>query len=462
MNDDPAIQAAHLDLSAVDWELRQFALANPEYRRRANFPLFAKPSAVHINMLQSWPTFIRRSKMEELKSISVAVSNLIRRIPEKVFGNDPEAISRYYGVGNPAMTRVWLSQPSGIEEGMSRGDFVLTASGFKCIEFNLMANLGGWETALLAEMHGQTPLTARFIQDRQLNVSYTDTLQVMFKAILQDARTIFPERHLPLNIAFAVPPGEGRALMTETFSVFGSAYRKTCGEVGASTEGQFLACTPDQLSLESDGSLKLGQHRIHVVLAIYTSNPGTVLRSFKSQKVKLYNSPACSLLNDKRMLAILSMLAKTDRVSADERALIEKAIPWTRTIDVPPSLQQVYQTLSAEEIVARREELVLKNANSMGGKDVYIGRFIAPSEWASLVGKALGAPRWVIQEHLQSVPLLYQHGEDGCSAHDVVWGPFVFGQTFGGMILRMQPQTERGPVNLSLNATEGMIFELAD
>ncbi len=58
------------------------------------------------------------------------------------------------------------------------------------------------------------------------------------------------------------------------------------------------------------------------------------------------------------------------------------------------------------------------------------------------------------------MPYLFQCGEQGCDVHDVIWGPFYLGQSYGGAILRMQPRKLAGPVNLSRVATEGIIFEV--
>lgn len=462
MSHDESLKAAHLDLSPVDWEFRQRALADLEYRRQVNFPAFAKPSKVFSYRLQPWPTFIERRKIEEMKALSIGVSQLVRSVLKRVFEDDPEAISQFYGIPDPAITRLLMSEP-GIDQAISRGDFVVTEDGYKCIEFNLVANLGGWETALMAEMHQKTSLTSSFIKERQLAVSYADTLDILFKHILGDSRGLFPDQSQPLNIVLCVDVNEPLESLGPLSSVFAAAYRKTCEETGAATKGLLFPCKPGQLSIEKNGELKLGGLRVHVVVALYKSTTPIVpaiLQSAVARKIKLYNSPICSFLGDKRNLAMFSMLAQTDLVDADERRLIEKVIPWTRTPDVPPILQKVFGALSVDELVARREDLVLKSATSFGGKDVYIGCFTSPQDWTPLVEKALASPGWVIQEYLQSVPLLYQNGEENCSPHNVIWGPFVFGQTYGGMILRMQPQADRTPVNLSLTATEGMIFEI--
>ncbi len=463
MSYEQAIQAAHLELSAADWEFRQLALQNPDYQRRANFPLFAQPSDLFIYRLQPWPTFVGGSKLQEMKTISVAVSLLIRSILDRVFANDPAAISKYYGLANPAVVGLLLNPMHGFEAAISRGDFVLTAAGFKCIEFNMVPNLGGWETAFLAEMHLKTTLTSQFIQKQQLTVRYSSTLDIMFKHILQDLLSVASDANRPQNLVIAFEGDISPEALSRFGSVFAASYRKACEEVGAASKSLLLPCYPSQLAVDNDGTLSLGRQPIHGLVILYKATaqmPATILRSFLAGKVKLYNSPVCSLLGDKRNLAILSLLASTGMVSAAERQLIEKVIPWTRTSDVPPALQQAAAAISAAELVARREDLVLKTSQSFGGQDVYIGRFTPPQEWQAIVQRALGSPQWVIQEYLQSVPLLYQNGEAGCSPHNVIWGPFVFGKTYGGTILRMQPQADKTPVNLSLTATEGMIFEV--
>ncbi len=42
----------------------------------------------------------------------------------------------------------------------------------------------------------------------------------------------------------------------------------------------------------------------------------------------------------------------------------------------------------------------------------------------------------------------------------MIWGPFLFGETYGGVFLRMQPKADRTVVNLTQTATEGCAFEV--
>jgi len=113
-----------------------------------------------------------------------------------------------------------------------------------------------------------------------------------------------------------------------------------------------------------------------------------------------------------------------------------------------------------ELLVSQRERMVLKEGDSAGGKGVVLGKFTPEPEWRQAIATAMKSGRWVVQEHLESRPYLYQSGDYGCSVHDVVWGPFVFGGEYAGVILRMQPRSAGGAVNLSLAATEGVVFEV--
>ncbi len=186
------------------------------------------------------------------------------------------------------------------------------------------------------------------------------------------------------------------------------------------------------------------------------------MSSLKSGKLHTYNGPTTFLLGDKRNLAILSQLGSSDLFDAQEQSIIERHIPWTRRV-ITEETDFDGQTVTLPEfLLAEREKMVIKKSLSAGGSDVFIGRFTPPEEWKERVEAATASGDWVAQEEVRSLPFLYQNGDYGCSPHDVVWGPFVFGSTYGGTIVRAQPREWKGIVNLSRGATEGAIFELEE
>jgi hypothetical protein len=93
----------------------------------------------------------------------------------------------------------------------------------------------------------------------------------------------------------------------------------------------------------------------------------------------------------------------------------------------------------------------------MGG---VLGNPVGADEWRGAVEVAVDQGGFVVQEQVRSRRYLYQHGPRGATAHEMVWGPFCFGERYGGVLLRMQPDVVGGPVNVSQRATAGCLFEV--
>jgi hypothetical protein len=90
-----------------------------------------------------------------------------------------------------------------------------------------------------------------------------------------------------------------------------------------------------------------------------------------------------------------------------------------------------------------------------------VGRFTAQDDWERRVRTAAAGKGWLAQEYVPHHPFLYQHGEEGYLLHDLVWGLFCFGGTFGGALLRVMPRDQgSGVVNSVQGASEGLVFEV--
>ncbi|MCP5047051.1 MAG: hypothetical protein GY940_07750, partial [bacterium] len=91
---------------------------------------------------------------------------MIKSVPGRFFANDPRQISRYYGIA-PEIAAAFMEGVTGthIDNLLARGDFVLSSSGVKCLEFNIAATLGGWRVPLWASLYMKTPIITRFLQE---------------------------------------------------------------------------------------------------------------------------------------------------------------------------------------------------------------------------------------------------------------------------------------------------------
>jgi hypothetical protein len=454
----PDWQSTHRDLSALDLKFREMAKDSPELLGRADYASLDKDGELLDYRLQSWPTFVGSEKLAELKRVAVEISRLIRGVPERVFRNDPVELSDFYGIGSPRLAELLFEPPTGSEIQLSRGDLIETASGFKCIECNFSPSLGGWDTTIIARQVLSVPAIAGFIESEGARFAFTNTMREMFRFVIEDLRAKGIIDSGELTIAFVVN-GEEVAKRAAGLDYFDRELQRTIEAMGIDLRGRTAVCTADEL-LPADGGLRLGARRVEAVVEIREdTTPPHIYRPFKGDLVGLYNGPLGGFLSNKRNLALLSQRAAEGAFPA-EKGFIDAHIPWTRLV-VPGEVDYYGKWCSLVELLTDQQELfVLKKGNSFGGSGVVLGRFVSVETWCQVLADALAEGGWIVQEILESLPYLYQSGEYGCSIHDVIWGPFVFGERYGGVVLRMQPKNAGGAVNLSLRATEGIVLEV--
>jgi hypothetical protein len=455
------IRAAHALLSRTDLEFREVAGVTEEMLDRTTFKLLDEPNQLIRYRLQSWPTFIRQELIDEFATTSCRIAGLIRSLPGRVFKNRAEDINAFYGLNNPLLTEILLAEPTGIEGSVGRGDFILTESGFKCIEFNFVSNLGGWETSVLADMQSRIPAISNFLSERNVKPHHRNTLRLLYQHILREVtRDLSPLPNGRVNIAFVTDESEILRKKTKAVEYFRQELAAACREWTTPLAGELLICDYKGLS-ERAGMLWQGKNPVQAVVELYGGTTSAdVFRAFKSGRIKLYNGPASRILSDKRNIALLSEFRDSAEATPAERDLIESAVPWSRVVSDRQVIYRESELSLLKLLVAEQESFVLKNTLLCGGKDVYVGRFTPAAEWSEVIVQAVQQRHWIAQEFAQSLPLLYQNGPHGCSPHDVIWGPFVFGPDYAGAILRMQPRDDRRVVNLTLTATEGVILEV--
>lgn len=459
MSSSEGWRATHRSLSPLDLKFREMAKDSPEYLKRSNFAAIDRGHELLHYRLQSWPTFLGPEKLDELKRVSLGVHGLLRSVPERIFRNDPEKLSEFYGLGSPAITEVLFLAPTGAETMITRGDLIETADGFKCIELNFSPNLGGWDTSIITELQLTAPPTAGFLAREGLRATFTDTMFEIFRHIVEDVRGKEIVRGGELTIAFLATPEEVPDL-DRGLIYFNQQLQRTLETLNLALQGRVVSASYEWLVARGD-SVYLGDQRLDALVELSGPfTPPPIYRLFKGDLIGLYNGPLNTILSSKRNVALLSQHAASGAYTSAERAFIEKHVPWTRLVAPEGIEHEGKEHGTVELLVSLRERLVLKDADSWGGKGVLLGRIASPEQWRETIDRALAEGDWVVQEVLDSVPYLYQNGDYGCSVHDMVWGPFVIGDQYGGVVLRMQPQAVGGAVNLSLYATEGIVFEV--
>ena len=454
------VAAAHADLSALDLELRRHLLANEAGLRRATFGVVDHGKLL-TSLIQPWPTFVGRRLVDELARASARLLRLVKSLPERWFGNDPQRLADFYHLPSPSLASQIIEPPTGFASALARGDFLRSTKGFRCVELNVTSSLGGWEAFGLAEAVLRHPIIRGFLEDRGVEVASRDTLRVVLGHVVDTALRAGRADGGELNTVIGMHKASQRIEITAAVQgAFDRCYAAALADVDPSLRGRLSFSYYPDLTAD-DGGLRHAGRRVHALIEGHLGKTDpSVLRAFKSRQLDLYNGPMCYVLGDKRNLALLSEGAEDGRFDAEEQRWIETYVPWTRRVSHGETSFHGRRSPMRELLVAERGELVLKKARSTGGDDVIVGRSTPADRWRELVDRCLESGDWLVQERVDSRGYLYQEGERGCSVHHAVWGPFVAGERYGGAMLRVKPRRLGDVVNSAQGASKSLLFEV--
>jgi hypothetical protein len=459
----PEVRATHTSLSAAAARFLDYVAENPDCARKLDYrqaPGQADWLRGYLYPLQTWPTFVGAAKLEEVQAATVGVTRLIRSIPERLFDNDPRRISQYYGIGDETLTALLLEPPNGTAEALARCDFIDSTSGFRCVEANMGATIGGWQHRFWERQCRLSPPIARFLREAGIDPVYRDPFQFLFQYIAEDVVARGIAAPGKCNVALPVMASSFQRAHKATVHL-NEMYSSLLRDLDPGLGGEVVVCLYPELTTQR-GRVYFKQTPIHAVVEYTdTPTPHDVYRCFKAEAVGLYSGPLAKMLGDKRNLALLSQHEDGERFSAGEKAIIRDHLPWCREVRAGETTWRGETISLLDFLRERRQEMVIKVGLGSRGEGVHVGRFTADEEWRHRVQTAAHEGGWLVQEYLGSRPYLYQSGDDGYGPHDVVWGLFCFGRHYGGGFLRMMPRgAGDGIINSAHGATEGFIFEV--
>jgi len=457
------IRDSHRDLSAASLGFLELAHEHPECLDPSSFSHlvenlddFSKWEKIR---LQPWPTFVRASKLAELDRAAQGVCELVKTIPERVFDCDPERLARFYRMqpDHARLATVFWRKKDWLRGLFARPDFIYTDSGFKCLETNLVANLGGWESTYWAQLYLEVPVIARFLQESGVEPRYTWVMRRVMAHLLKESLGRF--RQNEVNLVFAMP--EVVPMLERFLEISREHFDDLIEKLGL--KGTVRLAEVEELE-ERRGVLYVDGVQVHAVVERF-SGPSSdkIYRAWTRGNLLLYNGPFTQVLTDKRNLAVLSELQDAEIFAPEERETIRSAVPWSRRVADDKVHPAAVSPPSKAELIAERERLVLKPGMGLAGQEISVGARTPEGEWREAVDRAFEEGGWIVQERLASPPYLYLDPLDWKPRrHELIWAPFVLGQGGGGWLLRMGPVREEGSgvVNVSQGASTCMVFEV--
>ena len=449
-------------LSAVNEDFLEFVAKNPDTLKRSNFK--AMELSDPLFSLQPWPTFISRKTQKAFADASEKLCNLVKRIPKRVFNNDPYKISNYFGV--PAtVVKLQLDgfTDDHIDNLLARGDFIVSSTGIKCLEFNVTANIGGLMTPKWEFLSLNTPVLSKFFKEYKVKTKNENLLSLLLEHLIRPlGKYSGDSADKEINIALVVERFVEVDKENSTGKYLNELYKELLARKGKSLKGEVFICDYQHLKVVGD-YVFFRDKKIHALLERYHGVvPPSIQEVFKSGNVIVYNGPITNLLSNKLSLAVLSDYDAFDphAFSAEEKEIIDTYVPWTRRIAPGGTFYGKEKIDNLEDfILSNRETLIIKPGRGLGGDGVCVGRKSTKEEWEEAVKTAYRKKGWLVQEFVESAVGLYQCGESGCDLHDMVWGFFVFGSRYTGEGLRVMPQkVGKGVLNCHQGATISVVF----
>lgn len=442
------------------------ALSHPAFLERTNFAALDEYDPAVYDAIQSWPTLVDAASRQELEKVSVGLCRLIKSIPRAVFDYDPELISAFYHLDLDFIKYfvLGISPERSISAAVGRGDFIKGPQGLWCIEFNIASNLGGmWEARAWQRKVTRIPLISNYIHKKGMSARVVDSFKLMMCHFVKEWLRSRPSWRGAINAACVLQ--KSRIDLDERDRVMGEAlasnYRELLAEISGGSEGELLICAFDDL-IVTDGPIFLHGRPVHMVVEFVGGDvPLHLLRCQQLNRVTIHNGPITYLLCNKLNFALLSELQDSDLFTEEDQELIRCHIPWTRKMETCESEFRRQKIVLPGFVHENQQGLVLKKSISRSGHDVVLGPCVTGPEWTIAITRAFEEQDWIVQEYVPCPPLLYQHGENGASLHDVVWGLFVFGDTYGGSFLRMLPKARKSAISAALGSTDGIVLEIS-
>jgi hypothetical protein len=484
----PHVKENHERLSKYNTLFRDYVQKKPESLRASSYGLLDLNDPLF--MLQPWPTFIGQKIKTEIIEANLKVLNLLKCIPQRVFANDPGEISRYYGVSRDlADYFIYGVTNEHLDNLLARGDFIITPTGLKCLEYNINTNLGGMSLPLWESLYQATPVIAEFLKQYRVKIQNRNLYTFMFEHLAK-AAVKFYRGCDRIHIAIVLPVIYNDPRMASQERYMNTVFNSVLQSQFSHLDGQVSICKYAQLKTAGDNVFYNGK-KVHVIVEwSHGYVPHDILELFNKRQILICNGAIAWILSTKLNLALLSENKDSGWFSADEKETIEKYIPWTRKVTNGRVNYKGESVQLKDFILANREKLVLKPLVGAGGKDIHVGLHTPEKEWQNLVEfamqsndwqdihfdeslteehwydivmKASDVKSWLVQEYIEPSTYMYQLGENGCGEHHAVWGFFVFGNTYsGGWVRAIPTNSKSGIINCHQGAKVSVVFEVEE
>jgi len=389
------------------------------------------------------PFFAESSEMAALCADVAQLHWLLDDIADRYFGG-PRPYLEAQGVAGPLID-VILDGAVGATCSHLRPDVISAGGHARIIEFNRGSALGAIDISLLNEALVALPEFAAFT--REFDLWYADTLGMVADQLSRSGSEVTGGK--PPRVAL-IEESSTRDRSAGGAARFCRNLRSRGLDI-AYGELRDLSEVDGRIYLNGDTPLDIVFRYFDATNLLASPADSTVMaaltRAQHNGTLVLFPPLDTDISARKATLALLHDPAVRSKLTPDERALVDRRIPWTRT------LGSDFITLAArdrrqliEECRDRREELVLKPSDSFRGAGVILGTNVTDRQWQEQLTSPQMHDYLVQQRVIPDEELVADPDTGQLVDWHVVWGIFLIDGQYGGATVRGRRAAEDGVI----------------
>lgn len=343
--------------------------------RRAPFsPAFAH---AYGQRLADRPWFAGEARLREFAADLRPFLDLLVSLPWRLFDGDLAAYCATLGV-SPRHAAVMTRNATRNPPRYARPDVYFDGSAFKLLELNICSALGGLDQAAVNRALLEVPEFRAFAEEHRLGFSDT---AAEFAAALRDIAAPVAEGDSP--VVAMTEWTDGLAAYGHRMQVLQEQMGAAGLDVRLAEAGQFK---------EKAGKLFLDGTPVDMVLRYFSvdeicSDPSgeellePIVRAHESGRTVLHSTLDSYLYSNKGCMYLLSDPRWREAFTAEESALIDRVLPWTRALSGADVVEQA---------LAERDSLILKPRVGYAGTGTVAGWAAGEREWREAVAAHTG------------------------------------------------------------------------
>jgi uncharacterized circularly permuted ATP-grasp superfamily protein len=334
------------------------------------------------------PHLVPRADWERLRREGRRLLDLAVRVARTAFDGDALALCAWLGL--PDAHARWIAlDPGPPDVLLSRLDAFLTPQGPRFIEVNSDAPAGFGYGDRMAQVFRELRVFQEFAAGRE--VRYVPSGPALVAAVQRAARG-GPAGIVAIVDWADVKTRADQEILREAFAEAGVRCRLADPRELIVRHGRLWAGT-DPVAVVYRRAL-LGE------LVARADEAQALMMAYRERVAVFVNSFRCQLSEDKALFALLGDERHGALLTADERALVGRVVPWTRKVEERRAAIGGSEVDLVPFVLRERARFVLKPAHGYGGTSVMVGGEMDAAAWEAAVRSAIGGA-WVLQERVE-------------------------------------------------------------